>query len=118
MIFLSYRLPKVNELIKKQLAQIIFEEQDFGPGVFVTLMEVKSSANLQEATVKMSVLPEKERKRVLAKLNKNIYALQKILDKKLFMRPVPKIQFVVDESQEKAAQIDQLLEKIKNERRT
>ena len=90
---------------------------DFGQGVFVTLTEVKSSANLQEATVKVSALPEKERKRVLARLKKNIYALQKILDKRLFMRPVPKIQFMIDKSQEEAAQIEQLLTKIKNEKR-
>lgn len=114
---MSYRLPKVNKLLKRELGQIIFREEDFGQGVLVTVTEVQTSANLQNATVKISILPENKAEKAFKTLNRHIFILQKILDKKLFMRPVPKICFVLDRNQAKASKIEELINQAKNEKR-
>lgn len=113
---MSYRLPKVNELLKQEVGKIIFQEENFGQRVFVTVIEVKTSANLQNATIKISVFPENKAEKVLQTLNRHIFALQKILDKKLYMRPVPKIFFAIDKSQIRVSKIEKLINQIKNEK--
>lgn len=111
-----YRIPKVNELIKQELGKIILQEEDFGQDVFVTITEVQSSGNLQNAAVKISVLPANKAAEILKKLNRHIFNLQKILDKKLYMRPIPKIRFIIDEGEIRAGRIDKLINQVKNEK--
>jgi len=109
--FMSNRIPKVNELIKQEIGKIIFEEEDFGRDVLVTVIDVETSIDCQHAAVRISVLPSQKSKVVLKKLNRHIYDLQKKLDKKLRMRPIPKIRFVLDISGSKIEKIDELIEK-------
>lgn len=107
------RIQRVNQLIKKELSQILLKEVDFPKGVLVTLTRVESSVDLIQAKVYISVMPEKEAARVLEILNKLIYELQRKLNQRLKMRPVPRIKFVEEKETERAARIEQLLEEIK-----
>lgn len=111
---MSKRIERVNSLIKKELGQIILREVDFPEGTMVTLTRVETTSNLIEAKVYISVLPEEKEKKALDILNKSIYDLQKLLDKKLRMRPVPKIRFVKETKTAEAAKIEGILEGLKN----
>ena len=87
------RLERVNELVRRELGQIILREINLEPGVLVTIMEVETSVDLQQAKILISIFPSNKGATTLARIEKNIYHLQQILNKRLRMRPVPKIRF-------------------------
>ncbi len=109
---MSDRLLGLNQLIRKELSQIILREADFPKGILVTLTRVECSQNLNEAKVYISVLPEQRAGEMLQILNREIYHLQQLLNKRLRMRPIPKIIFVEEKKTVEAGKIEELLEKI------
>ncbi|MFH1393087.1 MAG: 30S ribosome-binding factor RbfA [Patescibacteria group bacterium] len=110
------RAEKFNELLKKELGKIVFEFLDVKPGVLVTITRVLTSSNLFTASVFVSVYPPEESFGIMNKLNYTIYQLQQLLNKKLKVRPVPKIAFKLDKNPEEAGKVEELLEEIKNEK--
>jgi len=106
----SQRIQKVNELIKRELAQIILKEIDLEPGVLVTITRVETSNDLRGAKIFISILSEEKIEEVFQILNKEIYDLQQKLNKRLNMRPIPKIRFVEEREVREAAKIEKLLE--------
>jgi ribosome-binding factor A len=121
----SFRLQKVNSLLRKEISQILLKEIDFGDSL-VTITDVKTIPNLTEAKISITVIPtrpnptpfspkegklngldEKERE-ALSILKRNIYDIQKIIDKKFKIRPVPKIHFEIDEGVKNLYRIDKL----------
>ena len=108
------RVKKIDELIKRELGKIILREIGFSRNILVTVTGVEVSGNLQQAKVFVSVLPEEETKNVLEVLEKEIYNLQKILDSRLRMRPVPKIKFIEDKKSEEAQRVEKILNNLKN----
>ena len=103
------RTQKFNELIKKELGKIIFSFLDAKPGVLTTITQVLTNSNLFTCDVYISVYPQSETKEILDKLNRSIYQIQQLLNRKLEVRPVPKIIFKHDKNPEEAAKIEKLL---------
>jgi len=112
---MSKRIQRINQLIKKELSQIILREIEFSQGVLVTITRVETSPNLIESNVWISVLPEEKLKRILEILNKNIYFLQQKLNKRLTMRPIPRIKFLEERKTSEASRIEEILEELKKE---
>lgn len=108
------RIQRINQLLKKEVGRILIREVDLGDSL-TTITQVDTSSNLQEARIYISAIPFSEIDKILAILNKEIYKIQQELNKRLRMRPVPKIIFKKDEITKKADQIEALLEKIKQE---
>ncbi len=106
------RVQRVNQLIKKEFSQLILKEVNFPPDVLVTVTRVESSRNLIQAKVYISVMPENETANVLQILDNLIYDLQQQLNKRLKMRPIPRIIFMKEEKTQEAGRIEELLEKI------
>ncbi|MDO8558848.1 MAG: 30S ribosome-binding factor RbfA [bacterium] len=109
------RLPQVNQLIKKELSQIMLREADFPEGALVTLTRVETSANLIQVKAYISVMPQEMSRDVLKTLRGMVYEFQQKLNGRLKMRPVPRIIFVEEEAVREAGRIEELLEKIKND---
>jgi len=109
---MSQRILRVNQLLKQEIGQSLLREIDFD-GTLVTITEVDASDDLRQAKVKISVMPTEKSEQVLRILEKNIYHLQQILNKKLNMKTVPKIRFVIDQTEVKAQRIEEILEKMK-----
>ena len=107
------RISRVNELIKREIGTILLRELDLPEGVFVTVMRVEAFPNLQGAKVYISIIPEEKGTEVFRTLQKDIYNIQQILNKRLNMRPVPRIQWVKDAVPSEAQRIEELFEKIK-----
>lgn len=102
-------------MIKKELGQIILRKGEFSKNVLVTITRVETARNLIDAKVYVSVLPENQSQGILETLNRRIFRLQQLLNKRLRMRPIPKIQFIEEKATKEAGRIEELLEKIKNE---
>jgi len=111
----SFRVEKINALLKKELNKIFLKEFDFSPEVFITITRVETSSNLIESKVYISVIPKKAKKEVFDFLNKEIYHIQQKINKALRMRPVPKIIFKEEKETEKAGEVERILKEIKDE---
>lgn len=109
------RIERVNKLLKEQINNVLLREIDF-EGVLATITDVETTPDLKHCNIKISVMPENKEKITLKKIENQIYGIQKTLDKKLNMRPVPKIKFKIDQDTKKLHRIDELLSKagIKN----
>ena len=110
---MTQRILRINQLIKEQLANIILKEGNFPKDCLVTITRVKTSVDLKEARVWVSVLPEKKESQIFNLLNKNIYHFQQRLNKVLKLKRVPKIKFQIEKKIREAAKIEKLLEKIR-----
>jgi len=106
------RREKVNNLIKKELGSILLKEIDIFPGTLMTLTRVECSPNLFECKVFISVIPEDSADNIMKMLDRNIYDIQQIMNKKLKMRPVPKILFCKETKTIEAQKIEKILSSI------
>lgn len=81
-------------------------------GIFITVSKVDTTADLRYTRVSISIFPEKETHYTLASINKEIYSIQGALNKKLHMKPLPKIEFIVDNTESQADEIEKILKEI------
>ncbi len=106
------RQEQLNELIQQELSQIILREVEMPEDSLSTITNVEVDKDYLTAKVFLSVFPFKYSQRVLGKLRKKAGYLQFLLNRKLGMRLVPKIFFELDQTEEKASEIEDLLNKI------
>lgn len=109
------RIQRVNQLIKRELSQLILREANFPKNILVTITRVITSPNLTEGNVFISAVPDKEIKKVLEILNRRIYDFQQKINRRLRMRPVPRIKFLEDKEAAEAGRIEEILEELKKE---
>lgn len=111
----NQRIAKVNELLQREVGRLITRETEVRDNAVVTITRVNASPNLQQAKVYISVIPEEQKKEVLLLLKKNIFTIQQELNKRLHMRPVPKIIWMEDKGSEGIERVEEILEKIHQE---
>ena len=103
------RAEKLSAAVRRDVNEILLRELNFKPGVFITLTRVDTSIDLRYTHLFLSIFPEKETQYVLKSLKKEIYKIQGLLNRKLKMRPLPKIVFKLDTSEIEAEKIEKLL---------
>lgn len=113
---MTERIPQVNELLKKELGILLLRELDMPENTFITLTRAVATPNLQQAKIYISVMPEGKAKEVLKLLGKEVYEIQQKLNKRLNMRPVPRIEWVVETKTAEAQEIEEILDKIKKDK--
>ena len=110
---MNSRIPRVNQLIQEEVGLILLREFDPPDGALVTVTRVDASGNLQEAKVYISVMPEARNEEVMLALGRGIYSIQQMLNKRLAMRPVPRIRWATETKTSQAQRIEELLEEVK-----
>lgn len=110
---MSHRILQINELIRQELGQLLVAEIDFPSNCLATIVGVETSKDLRHAKIFISVIPTSYTKKILDKLTASSGHLQFLLHKKLSMKPLPRLRFVIDETERKAAEIEGLLDRIK-----
>ena len=113
---MANRISRVNELIKREVSKILIREVEFPKDILTTVTRVETSSNFIQSKVYISVIPENQIIKVLKILNQQIFGIQQILNKRLKMRPIPKIKFVEEKEVKEAAKIEQLLGEIKRKK--
>ena len=98
------RISRVNQLLKEEIGRILLKEIDLAEGL-ITITRVETSSNLQETRVYISVMPADQIDRVFRDLDREIYNIQQNLNKRLKMRPVPKIKFQKEERTKEAEKV-------------
>jgi len=112
---MANRIEKINALIKKELSSILLKEIDFPKDVLTTITRVEAVPNLSEAKVYISTMPDGQTDKVREVLEKKVYYIQQCLNKRLKMRPIPKIGFKKEEKTRQADRVEELLEQLKKE---
>lgn len=107
------RIEKLNMLLLEELSKIIDREIEFSDGALVTVTRVSVSSDCNFADVFFSVLGKGREQKTLAILQKNVYAVQRLLRKAVRMRPVPKIRFLIDEAEMRREGVERSLAEIK-----
>lgn len=109
------RVERINQLLREEITRIIDREVETDDAL-VTVTRVAASPDALHATVFFSVLGAAP-KDVLALLNKNVYDIQQMLNRRLRMRPVPKIRFAPDEEEANRERVEKSLAQAKREKR-
>jgi len=112
---MSKRIQRVNALIKRELSQILLKEVEFPADILVTVTRVETTSNLRESKIYISALPENQADKTIKFLNRKIFDLQQILNKRLKMRPIPRIKFWEEKKTREAGRIEKILEELKKE---
>lgn len=108
----SPRIPKVNELIRSHISQILERDLMLKGGVLVTVAKVDTTKDLRYTRVSVSVFPEQESRYILETLKKETSKLQKKLRSRLYMKPLPRLSFLLDSTEQQADAVEKILKNL------
>ncbi len=116
---MSVKQERLNQIILKEVTEIIqFQLKDPSIG-FVTITDVDVSNDYSYAKIYVSFLGKKERNEAGMKaLQRSKGFIRSELAKKLTIRKIPELVFKLDETLEKSRKIDEIIHKIhKNDKK-
>ncbi len=104
------RITRVNELVLHEVSGLIRREVELPLGMLATVVAVETSPDLAYAKVFVSVLPSSKADEAFKALNKHVGRVQQLLNRKLTMLKVPRIRFMLDTGEDRAAHLERLLD--------
>lgn len=108
------RIQRVNHLIQKVIGEII--ERDFRDTKYgiITITEVRISKDLRYAKVFFSVFgKDEQRQEALNLLKRKTKKIQQEVGSEVKIRYTPALEFVYDETEEKAEKINKICKELK-----
>jgi len=109
---MKHRLQRVNEVLKRELSEIILREVSF-EATLVTVQSVDITPDLKNAFVYVSAIGSDEQKRsVINVLNGHRQTLQHELTKRVVLKYTPQLHFKVDQSIERGDRVMEILDQI------
>lgn len=111
----TVRQQKFARLIQKELSEIFQrDKRGFLDNAFITIAEVKVSPDLGVAKVYISMMLAKDKQAILTKLDTHKKEIRRALGEKIRnqARIVPEIAFFIDEVEENAMRMDDLLKSL------
>jgi ribosome-binding factor A len=112
----SDRMRRVNEAVREVLSDAIKLLKDPRVG-FVTITDVRTSPDLRHARVYVSVLgPESERAATMDGLASAHGVLQSVVNRELRMKRTPTLDFIYDDTAERADRLERMLADMETER--
>ncbi len=112
---MSHRIPQINSLIQSELSSLLVKGDIITGETITTITRVDTSRDLGQTRVHVSVLPAEKRGTILNMLNNKSGRLRHALQQTLALRRVPRLVFSADTTEEKAAHIESLIDKIHTE---
>ncbi len=107
----SYRVERINELIRRELVTLLKNETKDPRLQVVSITDVLASRDLSSAKV-FYTAPEQDNNTVEALLNKASGFFRSRLSKTLDLRHTPALKFIYDSAPNTGARIDDLLSKL------
>ncbi len=103
------RSQRMAEQLRRDLAEIVRAEIKDPRLGFLSFTEVKVSRDLSHALVYCSVLDAQEQEESLKTLNRASGYIRKLIASRIHARIVPTLKFVLDDSMQRGAQMDELI---------
>ncbi|MCR4322875.1 MAG: 30S ribosome-binding factor RbfA [Candidatus Azambacteria bacterium] len=113
--YTNHRVEKISELIKEEVGKIILKQVDIDKDILVTITHVKTSSDFAYATIYISMFNKEREEEILTMLQHSAGDIQFVLNRKLRMKPVPRIRFALDVTYEKEQRLYDILEHTKKE---
>lgn len=107
------RLEQLASLIRAELGKLLTREVELSSGILVTITGVEVLPDFKEAHVRVSVLPFARGQEVFTLLQRVLPGLQHHLNATLTMFHAPKIVLEFDETPERTARLEHLLDSLK-----
>ncbi len=113
---MRYRKERIQDFIRQEVSDIIQKEiKDPGLG-FITIIDVKMTEDLKYAKIYYSVFgTDEEREKTVQALRRARGYIKHLLGKRISLRYMPDISFLLDTEEERARRVDELIEKVKKE---
>lgn len=92
----SLRTQKMNQLLTEEVGKILFRNIDISRDNLITISRISTSSDLKNSTIYITIFPENKEEEVIAQINRQIYEVQKILNRTLRTKPIPRIRFEID----------------------
>jgi len=108
----SRRLFQLDSLLQHELGILFKKIVETPADVLVSIGQIRVTADLEQAQVKISVLPFERGKEILKLLEQVRPEMQQVLNGRLKTYRVPKIRFVLDNTEEQAGRIEHLLDSL------
>lgn len=106
---MSRRTEKVASLLQQEIGEYLLQLE---LPALTTISKVEVTPDLKWCKIWITVMgDEKKQAEVLENLRSKLYDLQGELNRKLTMKFVPRVKFVIDHGEEYAAKINELLRK-------
>ena len=112
---MSVKIDRLNNMFVEEISKIIHQEikdKDIG---FVTITDARITNDLSFAKIYITSLDD-NREKVLNALNKASVFIRTLLCDRVKIRKMPEIHFVYDESIEYGKKIEDIIERINNEK--
>ena len=111
---MAHRIEKVNQLIRRELSELLQRQvKDPRLGSFISVNEVRTSADLKHARVFVSSFGEDvDRPEVLAALKTASGFFRSELGSRLKLRSIPELSFSWDDSIERGAHLLRLIDQV------
>jgi ribosome-binding factor A len=112
----SLRIQRVNELLKRELGEIIRREVPVSEYGLITVNEVQTAPDLHTAVVYLGMLGKADqRQRVLDYLGEQRKLIQGMLARSVVLKFTPQLRFVLDESVERGNRVLAILEELEKQ---
>ena len=108
---MGYRMEQVNELLKRELANLIARDFPLDNGL-ITVTFVSCSANLRHAKIGVSVIPDNVAGSTLQELKKYSKSFSNELRKKLNLKTIPKFNWAIDDQTRHAAEMENYINSV------
>ena len=107
------RQNKIARLIQKELSEMFQQQTRTMHGVLVSVSVVRISPDMSYARAYLSVFPSERAEEIVKNINDNVKSIRYELGTRVRyqLRIIPELKFIVDDSLDYAAHIDELLKK-------
>lgn len=112
---MSVKIDRLNNMFVEEISKILHQEIKDRDINFVTITEARITNDLSFAKVYITTM-DNDREKVLKALNKASSYIRTILCDRVKIRKMPEIHFVYDESIEYGKKIEDIIERINNEK--
>ena len=113
---MSTRQEKLRALLIEEISDIIRRELKDPRLGFLTVIDAQITADLRHARVFISIMGSKEEQAInLAVLRRSAHFVRQSFGKRVKMKVLPDIEFVLDESVERGVRMFELLQQIKSD---
>lgn len=109
---LPRRPERINALLQERISQYLLTEVELPVGVLVTIIRVSVTPDLHAAKVYVSVIPEGQRGSVLKTLRQISGTMTRSLYRALSLHTVPILEFAIDDTEDRAAEVEHLIDTV------
>jgi ribosome-binding factor A len=109
---MKHRLERVNEIIRRELSEIVQREVVFSAPL-VTIQSADISPDLKSCRIYVSVIgKEEQKKEAIIRLLDKRKELQRLLMKRVTLKYTPQLHFEIDHALERGDRVMQIMDEI------